>query len=230
MDRAYDRQAGLEEDNTPVPCSEPSARRARPPLRSAPNPAARPRRDRAPGPPCGRLRAWRKTSCASRGRSWAAVHLLARSPCPDDLSNARIRRTAGAESGNWILHRDVVIWTAGRGRTSSVDALAAAQHVEVLGDSSGAGLGSLGVVDPPDDRVAVLRVELSKRGGSLRVAVELVREVVWDRGTPLPLVGGGPAAVDACAVDLIEPGATHPAGSDELLSLVAVDPRPPAAG
>src|SRR3954469_8129990 len=112
---------------------------------------------------------------------------------------------------------------------SAVKPFAAAQHVEVLREPARAGLGPLGIVQPPGDRVPVACVErLEGRSGN-GVGLELALEVVGNDRGALPLVGGIPAAVGAGTFDLGQARRTHASGGDELLGLVAVDARPAAA-
>src|SRR5919199_4738321 len=91
-------------------------------------------------------------------------------------------------------------------RASFMNAFAAAEHVQVLGKSAGAGFGALGVVEAPDDRVAVARVEFGERRGEAGLGVECLAEVVRHAGAALSGVGGVPPAVRLGALDLGQAG------------------------
>src|SRR6478609_3419136 len=110
----------------------------------------------------------------------------------------------------------------------SVDLLPALQHRDEFAQTALAGLGLLRLVQPVDDRVAVGAVQRLEGLTGGRVWIQLAPQVVWNPGTALPLVGGIPAPVGPGRLDLGQSGRAHAAGGDQLLRLVAVDPRPPA--
>ena len=93
-----------------------------------------------------------------------------------------------------------------------MDAFSAAEHVHVACDSPLAGPGSFGIVDAPDDRIAVAGVELCERSGCVGVAVEFALQIRGNRGGALPFVGSVPASVGLGALDLGEAGWSHPPG------------------
>ena len=71
--------------------------------------------------------------------------------------------------------------------------------------------------------------ELGEERLGLRPGVELALEVVGHGDALLAVVGGLPAAVRLCPLDLREAGRAHPAFRDQPLGRLAVDPRPLAA-
>ena len=111
-----------------------------------------------------------------------------------------------------------------------VDRLSGLEHRDELRQPPSARLGLLGVLEPVQDRVAVLTRQLVEERPGVWTDVELAPEILGDGDRPLALVGRLPAAVGLGPFDLAEAGRPHPAVGGQSLHLVAVDPRPLAPG
>ena len=116
----------------------------------------------------------------------------------------------------------------GQPRSLSVERLSLAQHRDEALDPLGAGLGSLGLVDAVEERVAVLAPQRREELACGGVAVELALEVLGHGGPALRRIGGLPAPVGLGGLHLVQAGRAHPPLGDQPLGLLAVDLRPPA--
>src|SRR6476661_3491805 len=109
-------------------------------------------------------------------------------------------------TGSWVP-RIVISWAIGS--PWSVDLLPALQHRDEFAQTALAGLGLLRLVQAVEARVAVGAVQRPEDLAGGRVAVELAPQVVGNRGTALPLVGGIPAPVGPGRLDLGQAGRAH---------------------
>ena len=105
------------------------------------------------------------------GRETRAAPQSRRLACRGDAEMLEI----GEERGSWRKRCQSCFapegnWS-GPSRSSVMNAFAAAQHAEVFGDAPRACFRTFGVVDAPDDRVAVLCIELGKGRRCLRIVV-----------------------------------------------------------
>src|SRR5947207_4926319 len=104
--------------------------------------------------------------------------------------------------------------------------LAAGELLHELGDPPGARLGAFRVLDPVEDRVAVLAVERGEELARLFVPPQRALEVVRHDGVPRAVVRRLPATVRLRALDLREPRRPHQSGLDQPRRRLAVDLRP----
>src|SRR5581483_5002170 len=106
----------------------------------------------------------------------------------------------------------------------SVELLAAREHLDELLDPARAGLRALRLLDPVQDRVAVLfrqrREELARRRVLRQRAIEVVRDLSG-RGA---VVRGVPAAVRLRALDFGEARRLHLPRGDQTGRRFAIDP------
>src|SRR5262245_42788965 len=138
---------------------------------------------------------------------------------------------AGARRVGRIAHAlvAVVVGAEHDVTCSGVDRFARLEHGDELCQAPGARLGLLGVLEPVEDRVAVLAAEPGEECLRRRPRVELALEIIRDRGAALAGVGGVPAAVRLGALDLGVSSGPHSPLGDQLLRLGPIDLRPPPA-
>lgn len=103
------------------------------------------------------------------------------------------------------------------------------QHTNKLLDSSSAGLGFLGGVNPKQNRVAILAVQAREEGSSFGVLVERGLQIVRYRGLFLAFIRSGPTPVSFCPFHRRQSGRFHAAALDKLGSGFTIDLRPDAS-
>jgi len=103
------------------------------------------------------------------------------------------------------------------------------QHLDELLDPARPGFRLLGVLHPVEDRVPVLAVESREKLGCGGAGRQGHREVFGHSGGLRPSVGGIPATVRLCALDLRHPRRPHPPLLDKSAGFLPVDLGPLAA-
>src|SRR5215212_8212466 len=116
------------------------------------------------------------------------------------------------------------------GSSLGVDLLLFVQHRHVLLDASCPRLWLFGVLDPVQDRIPVPAVEGIEELPRYLVLLEFSPQIVGHSRPALRFIGRLPPTVRSSPLDLPQAGGLHPARLDQLLDLLAVDPRPLAPG
>src|SRR6185295_15453365 len=109
-----------------------------------------------------------------------------------------------------------------------VKLLAFLQHRDIGADARLAGLGFLGRLDSPKDRVPVGPAQRLEKRGGFRIAIELGLKLRSNRRSARRVVGALPSSVDFGALDLGEPSGVHAAVLYQSQGLFAIDFGPNA--
>src|SRR2546423_3534071 len=104
------------------------------------------------------------------------------------------------------------------------------QHLDKRPGQTLAGLCFLGGVKPPDDRIAVRRVDCVEKSLRAWVLVQRSLKIRVNGGILWGIVGCIPPSIVPGAFDLLQSGRLHSSASDQAQRFLAIDLRPNAAG
>src|SRR5262249_51454944 len=103
------------------------------------------------------------------------------------------------------------------------------QHANKLLDAPGPRLGSLGGVNPVENRVTVAAVQRGEEGFRFRIAIQFGLQITRHDGFALRSVSRVPSPILSGALHRFQAGRLHSPALDQPLRLLSVDLRPDAS-